>query len=282
MKFTRNILANLKDSGRNVCIYSNSFSKFLYRYSPDSFSEFSSRLYYSWRGNKRPIPLVIALKIMRDKQLSSINIDSFSVGGGNKVTPPNEKEISFYYFLGLILGDGCLVHAKRGIKKNTYLVQISFRNKTDAENIKRLVKNLFGLSASIYPGRGCYALCIFSKPLVLILNKKYQIPIGLKYSLIRVPSIMNKANKKMQTAFLKGLFDSDGNIYLHRNKKSVQLRQKAYKFLKQTKGLFKKININFRDPYYDKANNSWVLWSSKKDLVDKFINEIINFKVMGL
>jgi intein/homing endonuclease len=76
---------------------------------------------------------------------------------------------------------------------------------------------------------------------------------------------------------LKGVFDSDGNSYNHRNKLCIQLRQKSESFIRELKRLFEKIDIKFRNPYKDGANNSWVLWSSKKELVDNFINKIIDF-----
>ncbi len=38
-------------------------------------------------------------------------------------------------------------------------------------------------------------------------------------------------------------------------------------------------NYSSRPPYYDKANNSWVLWSSKKSLVNTFIKKINSFSV---
>ena len=113
----------------------------------------------------------------------------------------------------------------------------------------------------------------------MILHKKYQIPIGLKYGSIKVPDIINSSNKIKITSFLKGVFDSDGNIYLHRGRKCVQLRQKSYSFLKQLQSLFNILGIEFRDPYYDKANGYWVLWSSKKELVNNFINKIVSFQL---
>lgn len=279
MRFTQEILEKLKDSGKSVCIFSYKFSKNLYNYSYTDFPEFSSRIYYYWRKGNKAIPLQIVLKIMKNKNLKSIEIDSFSVRGGNKIVPPNEKNNAFYYILGLILGDGCLVHNQRSKTKNTYLIQISFRKKEEATKVRKLVKNLFKINPSIYAGRGCHNLCVFSKPLVLILHHKYQIPLGLKYKSMKVPDIVNKTNKKNAKAFLKGLFESDGNIYLHRGRKCIQLRQKSCSFLKEVKDLFEKVGVIFRDPYFDKANNSWLLWSSKKNLVDNFINHIVNFKI---
>jgi len=282
MELTRDFLRCLKDSGKDICIYSDEISKNLSFYKSNYFSNFSRTSYYFWIKKKRPIPLKIVLNVMNNRKLNKIFIKSFSMNGGNKVSFPKENNLNFSYLLGLILGDGCLIHRDRGENRNTYLIDITFREKDKAEKIGRLIKDLFGINSSIYRGQGCYDLCVYSKPLVLILNKKYQIPIGLKYGSICVPKLILNGDKKMQISFLKGVFESDGNIYSYRKGKGVQLRQKSESFLREIKELFNLVKVDFRDPYYDKANNSWVLWSSKKDLIDNFIKKIIDFRVMPL
>ena len=277
MRFTKDLLLELKDSGKNVCVFSEKLSQYLEVYHYDYFEEFSSRLYYYWIKGKKAIPLKVLFEVMQDRKISTIDIGSFSVGGGNRIYPPNEQDQFFYYFLGLILGDGCLIHSKRGENKNTYLIQISFRKKEEANLIKDLADNFFNVCSAIYMGKGCYNLCIHSKPLVLILHKKYQIPLGLKYNFLIIPKIIKESNIKIiKKFFLKGIFDSDGNIYLHRGRKCVQLRQKSEKFIRELQDLLNDVGISFNNPYFDKANNSWVLWSSKKFLVDSFISKIDN------
>ncbi|MBL7052096.1 MAG: LAGLIDADG family homing endonuclease [Nanoarchaeota archaeon] len=88
-----------------------------------------------------------------------------------------------------------------------------------------------------------------------------------------VPSIIIN-NKRVIPFFIKGLFDSDGNIYLHRKKTAIQFRQKSQKFIIGVKDLLLEVGIHIGGPYYDKANNSWLLWSSKKSSVDRFIKDI--------
>ena len=280
MEFTGILLNKLQDSGKDICIFSTELSKLLYNFSYSDFDNFSKRSFYFWRENKRPIPLNVLLKVMKKSKMSKIKIEYFSVYGGNKIRFADDKNIGFCYLLGLILGDGCLCVQKRGIRKNTYSVNIVFREEIEAKRVSNLVLKLFDSSSFIYPGRGCYSLCVYSKPIVLILNKKYQIPIGKKYGSICIPRLILEGNKYMKKSFLKGIFDSDGNLYSHRGKKAVQLRQKSENFLRELNKLFNFIGIEFRDPYYDKANNSWVLWSSKKELVDNFINQVSNFKVL--
>lgn len=279
MKFTIDLLKNMISNGQEICIFSKRIPSLISKYSSNRFIKFSTRTYYFWKTGLRPMPLSVLIEIMEKRKIKKIDIYSFSIKGGNKLIFNSEKEIPFSYFLGLLLGDGCLIHTKRDNNRNTCLVQISFRHKEESEKIKLLCQDMFNISPSIYAGKGCFNLCIFSKPLVFILNKKYEIPVGKKYSSIKIPEIILKGTSKNKIAFLKGVFDSDGNIYLHRNRKSVQLRQKSESFLRELYELFNSIGINFNSPYYDKANNSWVLWSSKKELVDNFINKIINFKI---
>ena len=279
MKFSIALLKSINKGGQEICAFSDKGIKLLNKYSAKSFSGFSNRLYYFWRRGLRPLPLSVLTKIMRENNLNQIDISWFSIKGGNKLVFDSEKGSSFSYFLGLLLGDGCLIHSKKSNGRNTCLVQISFRKIQEATSVKLLCIKLFNVVPSIYSGKGCFNLCIFSKPLVFILNERYEIPLGKKYSSLKVPKIVIEGDKKNKISFLKGVFDSDGNLYLHRGRRSIQLRQKSKDFLFELFNLFKEIGIEFNNPYYDKANNSWVLWSSKKELVDNFINKIIDFKV---
>lgn len=280
MQFISEDLKKFDDSGKNVCVYSPDLLELFVKYTPKDFPEFSSRLFYFWKKQKRPIPVSVAIKLMNENNVEKINIKSFSVGSGNRIIPP-EHNSQFFYFLGLLLGDGCLVHRKRGQYKNMYHVQISFATKKEAGICRSIVNRLFEINSSIYLGKGCYNLCIYSKPLVILLNSIYDIPIGEKYSKLHVPKLIKFSSRSLISYFLKGVFDSDGNIYRYRKGKSVQLRQHSESFIRELRELFSRVGIDFRPPYYDKANNSWVLWTSKKDLVDNFIKKIINLKLQN-
>lgn len=275
MEFTLDLLNKLKTAGKSICITPQdvNFQNALQKLETSSIKDLSSRSVYYWKKGERPIPLKYLIEICDKHQIKKMNIEKLSVNSGNSIRLPNKKEPQLYYLLGIILGDGCLTVNKKSINQNSYTLQITIREKDEAINIKEVIKKLFDLNSSIYKGRGCYNVCSFSKALVILLNKKYSIPIGKKYEKIKVPESI----KKDQTTipyFIKGLFDSDGNIYTHRNKKCVQFRQKSQSFIKEVQKLLQEIGIPLPGPYYDKANNSWLLWSSKKDVVDTFINKI--------
>ncbi len=159
-----------------------------------------------------------------------LNLVKICVNGGNSVSLDALDPVKVGYFIGLILGDGCIV-ARKKESRLIYSVRIAFCSLEDAKKCRALVRGLFDLDAKIYDGSGCYSLVTYSKPLSLLLHFKYQIPIGKKYVKIVVPAEISRAGRSVKIAFLKGVFDSDGNIYKHRGRKAVQLRQKSFKFL---------------------------------------------------
>ncbi|MEA3248686.1 MAG: LAGLIDADG family homing endonuclease [Nanoarchaeota archaeon] len=277
MKFTKDLLECLKDSGQGICVFSNQLTNLLLKISKKSFNDFSQRSYYFWKNQKRPIPLNIAIKILTKTKLKFVKIEYFSIKGGNKIKFPEHENDAFCYFLGIILGAGCLIHSIRN-KRNSWSVQITTNSKEKKDYLNKLIWDLFEVETAVYNLGTYYNLHIFSKPFVMILNKKYELPVGLKYGFIKVPEIIQK-KITWKKSFIKGVFECDGNIYNYRGKKSVQLRQKSKDFLIGIRKICNDLGIIFNEPYYDRANNSWLLWTCKKSVVDNFIKKISNFKI---
>jgi len=268
MELTLEELNNLKYDYKSLCVETESF--ILDKIKPSLVQGVSSRTTYYWKNGEKPIQVKYLIDLCKENKIINIPVKTISVNGGNKIDIPKQNN-SFAYFLGILLGDGCLMISKDKGRKKSYALQISANKKRFANKIQNIAKNLFGISGSIYPGEGCYNLCIYSKALVLFLNSVYDIPIGVKYCTIKVPSKIK--TKEEIIYFLKGMIDTDGNFYLHKNKTCFQLRQKSGDFLNGIYDLFHQIDIPVNRPYYDKANNSWVIWASKTSVVDKFINE---------
>ncbi|MAG39624.1 hypothetical protein CMI41_01500 [Candidatus Pacearchaeota archaeon] len=277
MKFTIKILKNLSDTGQEICIFSDEFSSLLFQLSSNYFKGFSIRSYYFWRNKERPIPLSVVVALCKDLNLKFLEIQSFSIKGGNLIKFPKFFNEELSYFLGIILGDGCLIHQKRE-KRNSWCVQVTSSSLEKINFLESLVKSLFGADAVHYSVRTYYQMYIFSKPLVMLLAELYELPVGLKYDTIKVPEIVKK-NNIWKRAFIKGVFECDGNIYKHRSGIAVQLRQKSKSFLDEIRLIGADLGIFFHEPYYDRANNSWVLWTCKKSVVDNFINKIIHHKI---
>lgn len=123
-------------------------------------------------------------------------------------------------FMGIIVGDGHLSKYQTGVTTNS---------KTDKEHalfIQRLIRQLFAVSATVKEkiNENAVSVVASSRALVNYLHS-LGMPIGNKIeSHITIPKWIMK-NTAFQKAFARGLFDTDGCIYLdkHKTKKRTYL-----------------------------------------------------------
>lgn len=114
-------------------------------------------------------------------------------------------------FIGMMIGDG-------GIR-NRYQITISYNLKQDkayADHIQRVVRKLFGISCARYIREklGAADIVVTGSNLIEFLEK-----LGIKkgnkvINQIDVPAWIFK-RRQYQIACLRGLFDTDGCVYLH-------------------------------------------------------------------
>jgi intein/homing endonuclease len=115
--------------------------------------------------------------------------------------------------LGILIGDGHL---------SNYQVLITTNSETDMDHalfVKNLIQGLFGLSVHVRTRKNekTVNLVVSSKGLVEFLNTK-GMPIGNKIKKgIGVPSWI-KSKLAYKRSFLKGLFDTDGCVYIDSHK----------------------------------------------------------------
>ena len=131
----------------------------------------------------------------------------------------NVKEImrprnsdAFAEFLGIMCGDGHLSHYQAMVTTN------SITDRHHARFVQRQFQKLFGIHGALHYKRHEHAINIVasSKKLAIFLEKK-GMPIGNKIqNKISAPGWIMK-NSSYQVAFLRGLFDTDGSIYLDRH-----------------------------------------------------------------
>lgn len=123
-------------------------------------------------------------------------------------------------FMGIIVGDGHL---------SKYQTSITTNSKTDKEHalfIKKLIRQLFAVLATVKEkiNENAVSVVASSRALVNYLHS-LGMPIGNKIeSHITIPKWIMK-NTAFQKAFTRGLFDTDGCIYLdkHKTKKRTYL-----------------------------------------------------------
>ena len=126
-------------------------------------------------------------------------------------SPKNCNELA--ELLGILIGDGHLAK---------YQVSICTNRLTDIGHAKfsrRLIKKLFGIPVSLKERKADNSVVVVasSKKLVQFLNKK-GMPVGNKInSGLKIPAWVFK-ELDYQKSFLRGLFDTDGCIYLDKHK----------------------------------------------------------------
>ncbi|OGI11651.1 hypothetical protein A3K64_00860 [Candidatus Micrarchaeota archaeon RBG_16_36_9] len=125
-------------------------------------------------------------------------------------------------FIGILLGDGSL-------SQGQYDCSIVLNRIYDAPYtyyVRNLIFNLFGVNCHFYPLRGGIRVTVYSKKLFDFLVGKMQIPYGCQDKFI--PTYLLKSKILMRCA-LRGIFDTDGSVYLSSKKKIINIKSKCLK-----------------------------------------------------
>ncbi|HLC85773.1 MAG TPA: LAGLIDADG family homing endonuclease [Candidatus Nanoarchaeia archaeon] len=128
-----------------------------------------------------------------------------------KITPELAEET------GLHIGDGTMNFYKNGNRiKGSYALRghiIDDKQHYD-KKIKVLYKNLFDLNVSLrdIPSTGVYGFQKWSDDIINFKNKVLKLPLGKKLN-IKIPKVFI-SNEKLMISVIRGIFDTDGTIYL--------------------------------------------------------------------
>lgn len=116
--------------------------------------------------------------------------------------------------VGAIIGDGCITQYGRQRR-----IQISGDSRYEPyyfEKLARVCKQTFVCNPRICKRKGnVLRLTIYSKRLFLFLTKVVNLPIGEKTKTITIPEILLASNE-FKKSVLRGIFDTDGFVYLDR------------------------------------------------------------------
>lgn len=122
--------------------------------------------------------------------------------------------------VGAIIGDGCVdgYVPKQGNSK--YHVQIVGNSVSDKDYLliilSAIAKNIFGINAKHYfrKGHNALNLDLYSKQLFLLLTNRFGFPAGPKTYTTKIPEEIMKAEEKFVFATIRGIFDTDGCVFL--------------------------------------------------------------------
>ena len=137
--------------------------------------------------------------------------------------PPRSEKLA--EFVGIMLGDGGITKYQLGITLHRY------DDKPYSKFVKKLIQDLFHLTASSHPHKSALADTIYISrtELVEYANKKLGLVIGNKIrQQIDIPQWI-KDNQKLTVACIRGLVDTDGCVFTHRY--TVSGKEYVYKKL---------------------------------------------------
>lgn len=187
--------------------------------------------------------------------------------------------------IGWHIGDGSMnYYNNRGKLRGFYQLRghIEDDKKHYEKRIIPIFKKLFDIDINLreMPSTRVIGFQIWNNDLIKF-KEKLTLPLGKKYN-IKIPKILLK-NNKLKKAVLRGIFDTDGGIYLE--KKNNKLYPRIYiatislELSQQLLDLFKEFNI--RPTRYSQLYNknfnrqrSYIITIRGEKMFHKFIKEI--------
>jgi len=239
------------------------------KYHPDSI-----RL---WLNGTRDIALYVLEELFKDSNMWELldNTQIRSRTFRRTIKIKHKITTQEAIILAWILAEGSL-----GI----YRISISQSKKRDLEALKSLIIESFNINSeyvNIYPDKAIHSLRL---PTVFkdYFHQKYNIPIGNKSKIIRIPKQIFKANSEVKKAFLAAYIETDGSICFYRRtlKSGVKYRAPRINIGSASKGLikdaqrlFKSLGYNPR-LYFSETHKYYMTQLSKAKEVEKLFYDI--------
>jgi flagellar protein FlaI len=162
-----------------------------------------------------------------------------------KIMPPKEITPDLAYIIGIILGDGHLSNNKCNIEGN-WSTSVFFDNQAHSVIYQKMFKKAFGvLPKNRLQKPNCFESRVNSKTIHWILRSFFEMTNGKKANKIHAPKIIQNSGTAIKSAFLQGLFDSDGTITKKGDIKfATTSQQMAYEMQKMLYGFGLESSVN--------------------------------------
>ena len=198
---------------------------------------------------------------------------------------PNKISIELAEEIGWHIGDGSMNYYKnRGKLKGFY--QLRGHIEDDKEHYEKRIKPIFrklydlNINLRYMPSTRVFGFQIWNNELVKF-KKKFNLPLGKKLK-IKIPKEL-LSNSNLKKAVIKGIFDTDGGIYLERKNNKLYPRLYittiSFELSKQLMNLFKE--LGFRATEYSQLYNkkfnrkrSYIITIRGVKMFHKFMKEI--------
>ena len=123
--------------------------------------------------------------------------------------------------IGAYMGDGCIWRSKN----NHYKIQYTGDSRLDREYYERVigpaVNKIFKVKTDIRDVKGKNAIRInfYSKDFYYFLKELFNLKSNKKTHIIKIPNeILESKNKALLHSIIRGLFDTDGGVFLDKRK----------------------------------------------------------------
>lgn len=193
------------------------------------------------------------------KELNIISIDNKFVITKAKYGPSKLTRIpldigeNLAFFVGCIIGDGHL-------KRSKFQTTIELTNKKLIDYLSKICFNLFNRKFNVMVvklregKKQSYHMCMDSKAIYNLLNYVFEIPIGKKSHIVKIPYFILNSNKRIKIAFLKGLLATEGGK-----------RGRGYGLSTASKNMQRDLEIIFKDVKIPILKDKWVHKKYKKE-----------------
>lgn len=179
--------------------------------------DISSSTIYHYKNNRKAAPTHGVLKAMRELEYSEREIaerlGKIKSAYGNKIEIPEKVTEDFMWLLGLILTDGNLNKTEDSRHGSSYTSIRVFNTNEDIIDRAKEVFDSLGLDCyEEEREEGKFRLEVGNTLLAQVINQEFEIPYGNKSQKTKIPEIIFKMPKNLQTSFIEGIYDGDGSF----------------------------------------------------------------------
>lgn len=191
------------------------------------------------------------------------------IRGGRTVTVSLKLTPGMAYFVGLVLGDGHLTKVK-------YKIIFEVANRNLANRFSDVVAKIFSTKIKyslVHDNRPNkklrYRFELNSKPIHKLLTDVFQVPSGKKSDIIFVPRIIKDSEPEFKTAFLRGVFETEGGKRSH----GFGISTASRTFRDDVVSILKEFGVScYTEQWYNKAyEKHYFGLIFKQDSVNKFL-----------
>lgn len=200
----------------------------------------SRSMFFNYLSGKYDIPLQIFRQI---EKVTDVNISDYKELEKDKFSKKEVEEFSLNQdlseILGILGGDGYLSPDNYEIS-----VTLNSQEKNYALYVKDLFEEIFEIDFNLRKQENTLRIKTYSKEIVNQLNKNYNTPLGRKKGQLTIPKNI-KNSQHLSKFYIRGLFDTDGSIYLRREIEPVlEIISRDKDFLEEVKRTLEFLGFN--------------------------------------